>query len=424
MAASRSPSLSSVMMGVADPALAHAARDVVVASTRNSNSAHAARECAAQLSGLTPTLLLVFCGGKHDPHAIREVLASAFLDVAIVGGSGAGTISAAGCGYSGLELTVAAFTDPNLTPSLIPAVDLLAGDERAGAELGARIAAAATDGAVVLLLYDNVLSGDPVRLHSASRILDGVQGGLGARRVSIIGGGFLTDMNLSDGWVFTGSGVARHAALALVFPPNVHATTVVLHGCRPVSTFMEITRIDGAEVFELDGQSALSVIERMLDLPLGGSGGHDLTLLATLGEKQGDPFLPYDENAYVNRLIVTSNRIRGSVTLFEPDFRIGTKVQIMARDNSLMLQSVRDGVVAVGEPPIGRTGMLNLYIDCAGRASARSGAESEEADLVVRGLDPAIPLIGFYSGVEIAPFDGYSRPLDWTGVLTSLSRAL
>ena len=31
------------------------------------------------------------------------------------------------------------------------------------------------------------------------------------------------------------------------------------------------------------------------------------------------------------------------------------------------------------------------------------------------------PLLGFYSGVEIAPVDKMrSRPLDWTGVLTVL----
>jgi hypothetical protein len=31
------------------------------------------------------------------------------------------------------------------------------------------------------------------------------------------------------------------------------------------------------------------------------------------------------------------------------------------------------------------------------------------------------PLLGFYSGVEIAPVDGVrSRPLDWTAVLTVL----
>ena len=29
-----------------------------------------------------------------------------------------------------------------------------------------------------------------------------------------------------------------------------------------------------------------------------------------------------------------------------------------------------------------------------------------------------VPLLGFYSGVEIAPLMGRAQPLDWTGVLT------
>jgi small ligand-binding sensory domain FIST len=71
----------------------------------------------------------------------------------------------------------------------------------------------------------------------------------------------------------------------------------------------------------------------------------------------------------------------------------------------------------------GRDNLLGLYIDCAGRASARSGSSVEEAELVVQGLDPSVPLMGFYSGVEVAPFaDLPSRPLDWTGVLTVLRR--
>ena len=36
------------------------------------------------------------------------------------------------------------------------------------------------------------------------------------------------------------------------------------------------------------------------------------------------------------------------------------------------------------------------------------------------GLDTSAPFLGFYSGVEVAPFGAYSRPLDWTGVLTML----
>jgi hypothetical protein len=228
---------------------------------------------------------------------------------------------------------------------------------------------------------------------------------------------------MTGAWVFDGEGVSKHVAAALVFPPEVVAETVILHGCRPVSAFMEVTRIDGATVYELDGEPALKVIERMLGLPIGGGRGQSLSLMATLGQKRGDPFAPYDEKSYVNRLILSADAETGAITLFEPDFERGAQVQIMSRDNGLMLDSVRRGVEAMNRSLTGRDNLLGLYIDCAGRASARSGSAVEEAELVAQGLDPAVPLLGFYSGVEVAPFDGeHSRPLDWTGVLTVLRR--
>jgi small ligand-binding sensory domain FIST len=119
-----------------------------------------------------------------------------------------------------------------------------------------------------------------------------------------------------------------------------------------------------------------------------------------------------------NRLIISANPVNGSVTLFEADFQVGTKVQIMARDNQLMLDSVRQrtrDLLTSTEP---QKPVFAFYIDCAGRTSAFSGAKNEEAAILQAELGPDIPLLGFYSGVEIAPLLGRSRPLDWTGVLT------
>ena len=392
-----------------------------VAYARHHDAAAAVAQCVSTLGAVRPLLLLVFCGGKHDPAVVLDALRAAYDGVPVVGGSAAGAIGCGKLGYSGLELGVVAFETPDAVPRLHVTHDLLAGEAQAGEALAREVAASAAEGAVVLLLFDSVASSSPLRLHHASAIVDGFHAGLGPRQVELIGGGLLTDMNLTDGWVFDGNAVRKHAAVALVFPPAVRAKTVVLHGCRPVSTFMEITRIDGAIVHELDGEPALAVIERMLGLRLGTT-DDDLSLLATLGQKQGDPFAPYDENAYVNRLILGANRATGSITLFEPDFQLGAKVQIMARDNALMLDSVRSGTAAVHAVQPGFHPFLGLYIDCAGRASARSGAETEEADLVLQNFPPGLPLLGFYSGVEIAPFNGYSRPLDWTGVLTVLGR--
>jgi hypothetical protein len=395
---------------------------IKVSFGKSFDTAAAVKQCAAGVAGEPVRLLLAFCGGKHDSSKALAALRAEFGDVPIVGGSAAGALWNGGGGYSGLEIGVVAFMDDALRPTVLASGGLRENERQAGHHLGQQVAQVATEGAVVVMLFDSVASNPPLRLHPASDIVGGFTAGLNGRMIRLVGGGMLTDMNLSDGWVFDGHGVRKHAAVALVFPPQVAAAIEIFHGCRPVSTFMEITRIEGAEVFELDGQPAMHMIERMLGVPLGGSPGHDLSLIATLGEKQGDPFAPYDENAYVNRLILRVNRSIGSITLFEPDFERGTRVQIMSRDNALMLDSVRHGMAAINRAIAGRESFLALYIDCAGRASARSGAAVEEADLVREAVPRALPLLGFYSGVEIAPFEGYSRPLDWTGVITVLHR--
>jgi hypothetical protein len=396
---------------------------IAVGYAKHSDPVVAVRRCIAALGGGTPQLLLAFCGGKLEPHAVLAELRREYGATPVFGGSAAGAIGRDGFGYGGFELGLIGFMDPSTTPIALVTRTLLPDERIAGQGLGAEVRQRAADNAVVLLLFDSIASVAPLRLHHASSLVEGFHTGFGTGAVCLLGGGLLTDMNLTGGWVYDGEGVVKHAAVALVFPPEVAAETVIMHGCRPVSTFMEITRIDGADVYELDGRPALAVIERMLGLPLGGARGQELSLVATLGQKQGDPFAPYDENAYVNRLILRAEPETGAVTLFEPDFARGTQVQIMSRDNSLMLESVRRGVAAMNATVAGTECLLGLYIDCAGRGSARSGAPIEEAELVVNGLDRAVPFLGFYSGVEIAPFaGGQSRPLDWTGVLAVLRR--
>lgn len=389
-----------------------------VAYGRSGSTTVAVEQCLGHLGQCAPLLLLAFTGGKHDSGTVMNQLHREFPGVPVVGGSAAGAISRDGFGYSGLEMGVLAFTDPRLVPQVFVTRDLATGEYEAGHQLGRDLRRSAADDALVLIFYDSVANTSPLRLHPASALVDGIQNGLGNRRVSLVGGGLLTDMNLGGGWVFDGRTARKHTAIALVFPPQVKTITTVLHGCRPVSSFMEITRIDGATVQELDGRPALGVLEEMLGLPVVGNSPAELTLIATLGHKQGDPFAPYDENAYVNRLILSGDRDTGSITLFEPDFRVGTHVQVMARDNELMLDSVRAGVERTNAAIGGKDALFGLYVDCAGRASAMTGAPVEEADLVRQHLDPHVPFLGFYSGVEIAPFGGCPRAFDWTGVLT------
>ena len=388
---------------------------------RGSDTQRVIAGCASSIGPSPVELVLAFVGGLHDPLAALVALREAFPGACIVGGSAAGVITREGYGYGGLEIGLTAFPPGEMAPKLVVDDGLLAGEVDAGRRLGRAIAAVASEDAPVLLLFDSVAETTPLRLHPASLLVSGINEGLGGRRVHLIGGGLLTDLNITDGWLFDGEAVRQHAVAALVFPASVEAATVICHGCRPASSFMRITRIDGAVVHELDGLPALGVIEQRLGIAPGSSSAQALLTLATLGQKQGDPFTPFDENLYVNRLILRGDQATGSITLFEPDFEVGTQVQIMTRDNVLMLDSVARGAEAMNALVSERDCLLGFYIDCAGRASMRSGASSEEAEHMLTGLSAAVPLTGFYSGVEIAPFaDGLSRPLDWTGVLTVL----
>jgi small ligand-binding sensory domain FIST len=76
-----------------------------------------------------------------------------------------------------------------------------------------------------------------------------------------------------------------------------------------------------------------------------------------------------------------------------------------------------DLLARIGE----RRPFFALYIDCTGRAAAYCGAEREEAEEVQRVIGTKMPLLGMYSGVEIAKVGSDMQALDWTGVLCVLS---
>jgi small ligand-binding sensory domain FIST len=105
--------------------------------------------------------------------------------------------------------------------------------------------------------------------------------------------------------------------------------------------------------------------------------------------------------------------------MFEPDLTPGTEVQLMRR--SLDFSYVGERAEALKSRLQGRTPFLAFYIDCAGRASAYCGSEREEAEEVQRVFGGQVPLLGIYSGVEVAKVGGQVQALDWTGVLCVFS---
>lgn len=380
----------------------------------------AERACDGLASGDAPGWAIAFCGGQHDGAEFLAGMRDILGGIPIVGGAAAGIISHDLVGYQGIESGAALIPGSLGAPVFLTESTDETNDGTAGERLGERIRDVAEDGDSVLLFFDSLRSSPPPLLHAGSHLVEGIYRGLGLTRVHLVGGGTLGDMALTGSFLFDGERVCKHAATAVVLPRRLSVQTTSLHACLPASSFLDITRKEGAVVHEIDGQPAVKALERVAGGPVDAARAKKLELNVQLGQHHGDMLAPFDAAAYVNRLIVSIDPESGSFVLFEPDFREGSRVQVMVRDNDLMFESIRRRMGALMADLEGRDCLLGLYIDCAGRAKAMCGTETEEAEAVLAHCRPDIPVLGFYSGVEVAPLLGRSRPLDLTGVMTVL----
>lgn len=395
---------------------------IFMGASRDTNSFLAGQKAARRITDKMGTndsagWIMTFCGGRHDPEAVLEGLRTHLGPIPVLGGAAVGTITNRRISYVGYECALAVFPATTDQLSVLTVSGLDQGETRAGEKLGKQLRQCAPDNATVIVFYDSIQSGPPPILNVASRLIDGIYAGLAGKPLKVFGAGLLTDFQFSNSYVFDGRSPVKNMVVALILPPVWSSHVTVMHGFKPVSVFMEITRIDGPVIYELDGRPAYEVLYEMTHLTNEHKADVNFTTMVALGKKLGNPFGPYQESAYINRLIIDANSDNGSISLFEADFQAGMKIQIMSIDHQLVRESVRKRTRKLLNSINNGQGQGALYIDCAGRACAFCGDEIEEASILQEVIGETMPLLGFYSGVELAPCIDRTRPLDWTGVL-------
>ena len=395
----------------------------------NQNSFEAGNRAAAKalknIGQQGGSLVLAFCTGKHDYEACFEGIRSEVGDTPIIGGPAIGVITNDYLGYEGYQVGVTVLPN-DLTFDTATAGGLNKGEKKVGLELGRQLSVKRNPREkLALLFYDSIKSPPPPTpvLNVSSYLIDGFEQGIGTNPPVIVGAGLIGSYAFDRGKQFCGAKVADQHAVAALLSGECFVHTTIMHGCKPMSDYHTITRVEGPVVYEIDGKSALDVIDSLLGnqdwqkrLPL---------LLVTLGVNCGEKYTPYNEKNYINRLIVGIIPEKNAIVLFEADFENGTEFQFMRRNSGLMEESAEKGCreALAYLQKNNQEPFFALYIDCAGRTAGFSGADKEEASIVQKTIGRDIPLLGFYSGVEIAPLMEKSRGLDWTGVLLLLSRS-
>lgn len=365
-------------------------------------------------------LVLLFTTVKHDPEKLHAGVRSVVGDsTRLMGGFGVGIITNDFLSYDGSEVGVAVFSSDTMKVEMFLETGLNESETAAGEKLGKQIMEAGLKpDSSMLLLYDtvNLVSGS-FKMNMATPLMQGMSK-LISEWPSMAGMGMLGDMQLHPTYQFFDNRIEQQAAMALLLSGGIRMDTVILHGCRPASGYRTITKTDGATVLEIDGRPTLDVIEEMLGPDVGLS-WEDYAFFVTLGVNKGEKFGEYREESYANRLCIGVDTERKGMIMFENDLQPGMEIQIMRR--SVDFQYIGERVQRLLKMAEGRKPIFAFYIDCAGRAAAYSGMDEEEAVEVQKALPADIPLLGVYSGVEIAKVGGQVQALDWTGVLCLFS---
>jgi small ligand-binding sensory domain FIST len=277
----------------------------------------------------------------------------------------------------------------------------------------------------------------------ASRTATGyLFGGLTASRTralqfALAGDGNIRGQGAARG-VFSGglSGVAFGAGVSLV--------SRVTQGCQPVSKLRRVDAADKNVVTEIDGEPALDVLLRDLDVSLGKPHEALAAIRATLvgllrgSDASGDNAMGrggnFGSDVIVRHIVGLDPGRRGIAVADQVEtgmqlafcqrnmqaakadlIRICAEIREELEPLELTMETASALAASQAEsaPHPARRIAGALYVSCSGRGGPHFGGPSAELQIVRRALGD-VPLVGFFAGGEIARHHLYG----YTGVLT------
>lgn len=338
------------------------------------------------------TLVLVFGAVEvMDRPNFAAHLAEIFPQAALVGCSTAGEITAEGASDGGWVLT-ALRLDHGRVRVAEARVAVMADSRAAGGVLGRALAA--PDLTAVLLF------GKGIDVNG-SALIEGVMAEIGA--TVPLSGGLAGDGGRFAGTLTLGpSGISPDTVAAVgLYGERFRIGHGSFGGWVPFGPARKVTRCDGNILYELDGMPALDLYRQYL-----GEYAKDLPASGLLF-----PFemLDRDHGAVgLIRTILGVDAERGALILAGDIDPEGSLRLMHASTDNLVdgaENAARRTLETLGAPPESGLGLL---VSCVGRKLVMGDNVDEEVEAVASVLGRSMPLAGFYSYGEIAPFSTIS----------------
>ncbi|MFO8239442.1 MAG: FIST N-terminal domain-containing protein [Dissulfuribacterales bacterium] len=371
-----------------------------------------------------PDFILAFCSGQLDHKEFLRGVKETLGNTPVIGGSTIGIITNDYLTYKGYPSGVAIFQLDDIKYQIATAGGLDKDERLAGHSLARKLSKTQED-RLLLMFYDSIkVPASPISppiINASPPLIFGMESILQSN-APIIGAGLIGDYQFSNTTQFCSTNVCEHSVVGALLSGSINVYHTIMHGCSPIDgEYHKITKMQGSHIYELDERPIVEIIDELYGNESWGK-QYPVNLL-TIGVNYGEKF-EYREDEYVNRLITGILPDDSGIRIFETDLEQGMEIQFMLRDGDMMIESAKNNSECLMKniKDDGKRPVFGLYIDCAGRAAEQSNTLTEEAMEVQKVMNRYnTPLLGFYSGVEIAPVLGKSKGLDWTGILMILA---
>lgn len=341
----------------------------------------------SDLPSLRPDLVLVFAGidqlRRPDTYSI---LRTAFPDAVLAGCSSAGEITARGMSDHTCVVTAIKF-DAVKVRAAIGQVTTMEQSEGTGTSLGAALKA--PDLRAVLVF------GKGVGING-SALIAGMTAAVGTA-VPVSGGLAGDGGAFTETLTVTPTGLDPDGIVAVGFyGDGLRISHGSFGGWQPFGPPRKVTRSVGNILYELDDRSALDLYKDYL-----GEYAKDLPASGLLF-----PFEMLDADHRSVGLIRTILGIdaEAGALILAGDIDANGYLRLMHANNEGLVDGAEIAARRARDAAEGGQGGLGLLVSCVGRKLVMGDAVDEEVEAVSHILGRELPLAGFYSYGEIAPF--------------------
>ena len=371
----------------------------------------AAMTAVAQLGGDRCHSCLVFCTVGYPQQTVLDSVRAETGSVPMIGCSGSGVIAPGVADESNHALLVLAIADHRirLATSGYPRIGHAAEAARAvGTELGRSLA---DDTRFALLL--------PCGLNVvADEFLACFEQEMG-RPLPILGGTAGENWRWEKTYQYHDWKVYEGGVSAALVSGDFGVRTAVTHGCLPVGNELEITKVDGNRLYEINNRPAMDVMAEYVGEDIWTDFGK-VAVHFCLGQPV-NPNVARNYDPYIIRFIPKGYPEDKSISLPVRMDR-GDRVWMTRRDQQKMSESAQRSVKELRQELGESIPFLVLHFDCAGRGKVVL-SESDKLGLITSlqtGIGSDVPWAGFFSYGEFCPVGGRNMFHNYTAVIAAL----